>query len=77
MGGTGVAGQASRASEAKPRNNGATRSRSPRGRPAATGADAREMVQLLTPDGKRIESARDPYGTEYTVDFTDEEYRGL
>jgi pyruvate dehydrogenase E1 component alpha subunit len=35
------------------------------------------MVQLLTPDGKRIDSARDSYGTEYTVDFTDEEYRGL
>jgi len=35
------------------------------------------MVQLLTPDGKRIETAQDPYGTEYTVDFTDEEYRGL
>ncbi|MGH3679147.1 MAG: pyruvate dehydrogenase (acetyl-transferring) E1 component subunit alpha [Natronosporangium sp.] len=35
------------------------------------------MVQLLTPDGKRIDSARDPYGTEYTVDFTDEEYRKL
>jgi pyruvate dehydrogenase E1 component alpha subunit len=35
------------------------------------------MVQLLTPDGKRIESARDSYGTEYTVDFTDEEYREL
>jgi 2-oxoisovalerate dehydrogenase E1 component alpha subunit len=36
-----------------------------------------EMVQLLTPDGKRIEQARDSYGTEYTVDFTDEEYREL
>jgi pyruvate dehydrogenase E1 component alpha subunit len=35
------------------------------------------MVQLLTPDGKRIDSARDPYGTEYTVDFTVEEYHNL
>jgi pyruvate dehydrogenase E1 component alpha subunit len=35
------------------------------------------MVQLLTPDGKRIDSARDSYGTEYTVDFTDQEYREL
>ena len=77
MGGIGVAGQASDASEAKPRNNSATRSRSTRGKPAATGDAAPGMVQLLTPDGKRIDSARDPYGTEYTVDFTDEEYRGL
>jgi pyruvate dehydrogenase E1 component alpha subunit len=35
------------------------------------------MVQLLTPDGKRIDSARDSYGTEYTVEFTDDEYRGF
>jgi pyruvate dehydrogenase E1 component alpha subunit len=55
----------------------ATRSRSARGKPAATGGGAPEMVQLLTPDGKRIDSARDPYGTEYTVDFTVEEYHNL
>jgi 2-oxoisovalerate dehydrogenase E1 component alpha subunit len=53
----------------------ATRTRSGRGRTAGPGEP--EMVQLLTPDGKRIDSSRDPYGTEYTVDFTDEECRGL
>jgi 2-oxoisovalerate dehydrogenase E1 component alpha subunit len=52
-----------------------TRARNGRGKTAASGQP--EMVQLLTPDGKRIESARDSYGTEYTVSFTDEEYRGL
>ena len=36
-----------------------------------------EFVQLLTPEGERIESATGPDGTEYPVDFTDEEYRGL
>lgn len=54
----------------------ATRARTTRGEPAAPDG-APEMVQLLTPDGKRIDSARDPYGTEYTVDFTDQEYRKL
>ncbi|MPZ26974.1 MAG: pyruvate dehydrogenase (acetyl-transferring) E1 component subunit alpha [Micromonosporaceae bacterium] len=53
-----------------------TRARTTRGEPAAPGG-APEMVQLLTPDGKRIDSARDPYGTEYTVDFTDQEYHKL
>src|SRR5690606_7806990 len=52
-----------------------TRARPGRGKSAAGGEP--EMVQLLTPDGKRLESARDPYGTEYTVNFTDEEFRGL
>jgi 2-oxoisovalerate dehydrogenase E1 component alpha subunit len=52
-----------------------TRARPNRGKTAAAGEP--EMVQLLTPDGKRLDSARDPYGTEYTVDFTDEEFRGL
>jgi 2-oxoisovalerate dehydrogenase E1 component alpha subunit len=52
-----------------------TRARPGRGKTAAGGEP--EMVQLLTPDGKRIDSARDSYGTEYTVDFTDEEFRGL
>jgi 2-oxoisovalerate dehydrogenase E1 component subunit alpha len=36
-----------------------------------------ELVQLLTPDGERIERAYDSDGTEYTVDLTDDEYRGL
>jgi 2-oxoisovalerate dehydrogenase E1 component alpha subunit len=53
----------------------ASRTRSTRSRAAASSEP--EMVQLLTPDGKRIDSARDSYGTEYTVDFTDDEYRGL
>ncbi|MBB2944886.1 pyruvate dehydrogenase E1 component alpha subunit [Actinoplanes lutulentus] len=35
------------------------------------------FVQLLTPDGERIESATTADGTTYTVDFTDEEYREL
>lgn len=53
----------------------ASRSRSSRGKTATAGDP--EMVQLLTPDGKRIDTARDSYGTEYTVEFTDEEYRGF
>jgi 2-oxoisovalerate dehydrogenase E1 component alpha subunit len=53
----------------------ASRSRSTRTKPAASSEP--EMVQLLTPDGKRIDSARDSYGTEYTVDLTDDEYRGF
>ncbi|MFV2017920.1 pyruvate dehydrogenase (acetyl-transferring) E1 component subunit alpha [Micromonospora sp. LOL_023] len=36
-----------------------------------------ELVQLLTPDGERIDRFTAPDGTEYTADFTDEEYRGL
>jgi pyruvate dehydrogenase E1 component alpha subunit len=51
--------------------------RHPGRRKAAAGGGEPEMVQLLTPDGKRVDSARDSYGNEYTVDFTDEEYRGL
>jgi 2-oxoisovalerate dehydrogenase E1 component alpha subunit len=51
------------------------RGRNGRGRSAATGDP--ELVQLLTPEGERIESARDTYGTEYSVSLTDEEYRGL
>lgn len=53
----------------------ATRTRSTGGKPKSPGDP--DMIQLLTPDGKRIDSARDSYGTEYTVNFTDEEYRGL
>jgi 2-oxoisovalerate dehydrogenase E1 component alpha subunit len=51
------------------------RARADRGGTAVGGEP--EMVQLLTPDGKRIEQARDAYGTEYTVDFTDEQFREL
>ncbi|HTF12145.1 MAG TPA: pyruvate dehydrogenase (acetyl-transferring) E1 component subunit alpha [Asanoa sp.] len=36
-----------------------------------------ELVQLLTPEGERIESVTGSDGTVYRVDFTDEEYRGL
>ncbi|WP_127505303.1 pyruvate dehydrogenase (acetyl-transferring) E1 component subunit alpha [Actinoplanes solisilvae] len=43
------------------------------------GADAPAggFVQLLTPDGDRIDSVTTADGTTYSVDFTDEEYRGL
>ncbi len=51
----------------------ATRTRTARG----DAAGEPEMVQLLTADGERIERARDRHGNEYTVDFTDEEYRRL
>ncbi|SNT65037.1 pyruvate dehydrogenase E1 component alpha subunit [Asanoa hainanensis] len=36
-----------------------------------------ELVQLLTPDGERIESVTGSDGTVYRADFTDDEYRGL
>ena len=42
---------------------------------AATGEP--EFVQLLTPDGERIDSMTGTDGVEYSVNFTDEEYRGL
>jgi pyruvate dehydrogenase E1 component alpha subunit len=45
--------------------------------PGATGTGEPELVQLLTPEGDRIESVTGPDGTEYSVNFTDEEYRGL
>jgi 2-oxoisovalerate dehydrogenase E1 component alpha subunit len=54
-----------------------------RGRPATArrrttkNATDPALVQLLTPDGERIDRVTGPDGTEYTVDFTDEEYRGL
>ncbi|GAA0808608.1 pyruvate dehydrogenase (acetyl-transferring) E1 component subunit alpha [Spirilliplanes yamanashiensis] len=43
------------------------------------GADAPAggYVQLLTPDGDRVERVTGPDGTEYSVDFTDAEYRTL
>lgn len=40
-------------------------------------ADEPEFVQLLTPGGERLDRAVGPNGVEYSVDFTDEEYRGL
>jgi 2-oxoisovalerate dehydrogenase E1 component alpha subunit len=43
----------------------------------AAGEPAPDFVQLLTPDGERIEKATGADGVEYSVDFTDEEYRGL
>ncbi|MEV0004255.1 pyruvate dehydrogenase (acetyl-transferring) E1 component subunit alpha [Micromonospora sp. NPDC050980] len=58
-------GAATRSKRAAPRTR----------RAAATGEP--ELVQLLTPEGERIETALGPDGTEYRVDFTDEEYRGL
>jgi 2-oxoisovalerate dehydrogenase E1 component alpha subunit len=36
-----------------------------------------EFVQLLTPDGERIDSVTGADGVEYSVSFTDEQYRGL
>jgi 2-oxoisovalerate dehydrogenase E1 component alpha subunit len=47
-----------------------------RGREVA-GEPAPDFVQLLTPDGERIEKSVGADGVEYSVDFTDEEYRGL
>src|SRR3954462_10731623 len=43
------------------------------------GADAPAggFVQLLTPDGERVDSVTTDDGVTYSVDFTDEEYRGL
>ena len=43
------------------------------------GADvpAGGFVQLLTPDGERVDSVTTPDGVTYSVDFTDEEYREL
>ncbi|KOX14825.1 pyruvate dehydrogenase [Micromonospora sp. NRRL B-16802] len=47
----------------------------PRSKKRATGDP--DLVQLLTPEGERIDSVIGPDGIEYRVDFTDEEYRGL
>ncbi|GLY99264.1 pyruvate dehydrogenase (acetyl-transferring) E1 component subunit alpha [Actinoplanes sp. NBRC 103695] len=43
------------------------------------GADAPAggFVQLLTPDGERVDSVTTDDGITYSVDFTDDEYRGL
>jgi pyruvate dehydrogenase E1 component alpha subunit len=40
-------------------------------------APAGGFVQLLTPDGERVDSVTTADGTTYTVDFTDDEYRAL
>jgi len=48
-----------------------------RGSPAGAEPAAGELVQLLTPDGERIDSVTGPDGTRYSVDFTDDEYRDL
>jgi pyruvate dehydrogenase E1 component alpha subunit len=44
---------------------------------AGADAPAGGFVQLLTPDGDRIDKVTTADGTEYSVDFTDDEYRGL
>ncbi|BCB85820.1 pyruvate dehydrogenase (acetyl-transferring) E1 component subunit alpha [Phytohabitans suffuscus] len=41
------------------------------------GEPAPDFVQLLTPDGERIEKSVGADGVEYSVEFTDEEYREL
>lgn len=43
---------------------------------SANSAD-QDLIQLLTPDGERIDKAVGPDGTEYRCDLTDDEYRGL
>ncbi len=47
--------------------------------PDTAGADAPAggYIQLLTPDGERIDRFTGSDGTEYSVDFTDDEYRDL
>ncbi|MGI5212462.1 pyruvate dehydrogenase (acetyl-transferring) E1 component subunit alpha [Plantactinospora sp. CA-290183] len=47
------------------------------GRARGQTAGTPDLVQLLTPDGERIDKVTWSDGTEYQVDFTDEEYRGL
>jgi pyruvate dehydrogenase E1 component alpha subunit len=53
--------------------------RKTRSRSSGGGADAPAggFVQLLTPDGERIDKVTGPDGTQYSVDLTDSEYRGL
>jgi 2-oxoisovalerate dehydrogenase E1 component alpha subunit len=46
-------------------------------RDAGVDAPAGGFVQLLTPDGERVESVTTDDGVTYSVDFTDEEYREL
>ena len=75
MGDKGAAGQTSGAG-AGTATRSSNRHRSKRGQPATLDGSP-DMVQLLTPEGERRDSARDTHGTEYTVEFTDEEYRGF
>jgi pyruvate dehydrogenase E1 component alpha subunit len=44
---------------------------------AGADAPAGGFVQLLTPDGERIDKVTTADGTEYSVDFTDDEYRDI
>ena len=44
---------------------------------AGADAPAGGFVQLLTPDGERIDKVTTADGTEYSADFTDEEYRDI
>ena len=44
---------------------------------AGTDAPAGGFVQLLTPDGERVDSVTTEDGITYRVDFTDDEYREL
>src|SRR3954468_5979171 len=44
---------------------------------AGTDAPAGGFVQLLTPDGERVDSVTTEDGITYGVDFTDDEYREL
>ncbi|MFY1674231.1 pyruvate dehydrogenase (acetyl-transferring) E1 component subunit alpha [Plantactinospora sp. WMMB334] len=46
-------------------------------RSGGTSPGTGDLVQLLTPEGDRIDKVTWSDGTEYRVDFTDEEYRGL
>jgi pyruvate dehydrogenase E1 component alpha subunit len=55
---------------------GDARARNGRGGKAPTASEP-ELVQLLTPEGERIDKVHGPDGTEYSVNFTDEEYRDL
>ncbi|MEE6258325.1 pyruvate dehydrogenase (acetyl-transferring) E1 component subunit alpha [Plantactinospora sonchi] len=50
-----------------------SRAAKPAGKTPANG----DLVQLLTPDGDRIDKVTWIDGTEYSVDFTDAEYRDL
>src|SRR5882724_881900 len=50
----------------------------PAGNPdKADDAPAGGFVQLLTPDGERVDSVTTDEGVTYSVDFTDDEYREL
>src|SRR5690606_37037815 len=63
-------GKTARSDSAANGSAATARSRAKTRKKATTAADP-EFVQLLTPDGERVEHP------EYSVDFTDEVYRGL